>query len=150
MPIFIDLPTYRQVFQTGTDIWHICSDISQIRSLNFSLTGAFSAKGDQPLDIRRFPLHFDVGYRDIKVLTDILKHLNCKFWQLWICNKLANVITVIADGWRRATSWRISLLSFLKASSSSTFWLSSMSPPVISSFSSVRFQANLEKKLETY
>ena len=27
-----------------------------------------------------------------------LKHLNCKFWQLWICNKFANVINVIADG----------------------------------------------------
>ena len=27
-----------------------------------------------------------------------LKHLNCKFWQLWICNKFTNVINVIADG----------------------------------------------------
>ena len=98
MPIFFALPTYRQVFQTGTDIWHICSDISQIRWLNVSLKGAFSAKGDKPLDVRSFPLHFGIGYQDIKVLTDILKHLNCKFWQLRICNKFANVITVTADG----------------------------------------------------
>ena len=77
--MFISLPTYRQVFQTDTIIWHICSDISEIRSLNFSLTGAFAAKGDQPLDVSRsFPLHFDVSYRDIKEDTDI--------WSIWIAN----------------------------------------------------------------
>ena len=150
MPIFIDLPTYRQVFQTGTDIWHICSDISQIRSLNFSLTGAFSAKGDQPLNVRSFPLHFDVGFWDIKVLTDILKHLNCKFWQLWICNKFANIITGIADGVTEGNVFK-DFTSQLPEGFLILYVLALfMSPSVISSFSSVRFQANLEKKLETY
>ena len=78
--------------------WHITDIIFTKGYLKFSLTGAFFAQGDQPLDVRSFPLHFDVGYWDFKALVDILKHLNCTFWQLWICNKFANVITVIADG----------------------------------------------------
>ena len=74
--------------------WHMTYMFWYNTDTQFKLTCAFSAKGDQPLDVRSFPLHFDVGCRDIKVHTDVLKHLNCKFWQLWFCNKFANVVTV--------------------------------------------------------
>ena len=88
-----------------------------------------------------------VGYRDIKVLTDILKHLNCKLWQLWICNKFANVITVIADGTTEGNFLK-DLTSQLAEGFLILFVLVFFN--VTPSFSmSVRLEASLEKRLET-
>ena len=70
----------------------------------------------------------------------LISKMRCSVWQ-----SLKNSVHGVQSHLKFS---KFSLLSFLKASSSSTFWPSSMPLSVISSFSSVRFEANLEKKLE--
>lgn len=63
------------------------------------LTSTLSlAKGDNSLNVWYFLSYCNVGRWDIKVLTDVPKHLNCKFRQLWVCNKFAKIM-IVEEEW---------------------------------------------------